>query len=236
MKLDNITLVAATGASKDVDKTIKALEFSCKNIVFKNVKLLCPQANNIKHEYIETFEIDELDRINYSKLMINDLHKYIDTDFCITIQYDGFVIDHKKWNNHFLNFDYIGAPWLGSNTYHFYNRVGNGGFSLRSKKFLLESKELEYQSDIQFTPVIPKEETITPEDWFMCCYKYKHMVQRGIKFADIFTAYNFSVEHPNNLNFHLEYKYYNPKILETYQSFGFHGEFNTAAMELLQNA
>ena len=63
------------------------------------------------------------------------LKKYIDTDFCLIIQGDGFVIHPENWTDEFLKYDYIGAPWRNLAHYSFI-RVGNGGFSLRSKKLL----------------------------------------------------------------------------------------------------
>ena len=52
------------------------------------------------------------------------------------------------------------------------------------------------------------------------------MVNRGIKFAPKELAYKFSVEHPiNNLGV------YDRNVLSTYNSFGFHGDFNTAGMK-----
>ena len=52
----------------------------------------------------------------------------------LIIQHDGFILNHKAWDNEFLNYDYIGAPvyWMGNKLIE----VGNGGFSLRSKKLL----------------------------------------------------------------------------------------------------
>ncbi len=83
--------------------------------------------------------------MGYSKFMLQDLYKFVDTKFCLVIQSDGFVINPNLWTNQFLEYDYIGAPW--PNEISVYNasinkidlaknRVGNGGFSLRSKRLL----------------------------------------------------------------------------------------------------
>jgi len=60
---------------------------------------------------------------------------------CLLVQPDGFVINPDKWDNQFFEYDYIGAPW--EQVPHSYldpwgkpHRVGNGGFSFRSKKLL----------------------------------------------------------------------------------------------------
>ena len=66
----------------------------------------------------------------YSHFMIKELYKYFDTDFVLVIQADGYVLNGKSWLPEFLHYDYIGAPW----TYPDGKNVGNGGFSIRSKK------------------------------------------------------------------------------------------------------
>ena len=222
IRLDNITLMSIIGSESYLDNTIKAIRYSCKNIEFEKVKLLSNKY--IKLDDIEVIEIEPLDKEKYAEFCIYDLPNYIDTDFCLTVQYDGFVINHNLWKEEFLSFDYIGAPWLSEPR----NNVGNGGFSLRSKKFLQAARTLEYNSKLKFQPYIPAGELITPEDWFVCNYSYQKMLDMNVKFADIKTAYSFSVEHPSNI------KNYDRANINTYNSFGFHGNFNTGAMKLLE--
>lgn len=69
----------------------------------------------------------------YSQFIIKELHKYFNTDFVLVVQHDGFILDGNMWNSEFLNYDYIGAPWLYTDG----KNVGNGGFSIRSYKLQL---------------------------------------------------------------------------------------------------
>jgi hypothetical protein len=85
----------------------------------------------------------------YSYFMTHELHKYIDTDFIICIQTDGYVINPKGWKDEFLEYDYIGAPWtVGYNKHADFpdcvheTTVGNGGFSLRSKRLCERVSEI----------------------------------------------------------------------------------------------
>ena len=66
----------------------------------------------------------------YSRFMLRDLHRHIATSHALCVQWDGYVLDPARWDREFLEYDYIGAPWP-----HFGDamRVGNGGFSLRSR-------------------------------------------------------------------------------------------------------
>ena len=73
----------------------------------------------------------------YSYFCIKELANYVDTSHCLLIQWDGYVINEDAWQECFLEYDYIGAPW----NYFDGRNVGNGGFSLRSKKLLSILKE-----------------------------------------------------------------------------------------------
>ena len=39
-------------------------------------------------------------------------YKYIKTSHVLIVQWDGYIINSKKWDSRFLNFDYIGAPFI----------------------------------------------------------------------------------------------------------------------------
>jgi hypothetical protein len=68
----------------------------------------------------------------YNKFIIEQLPLYATADFYIVLQYDGFVLNGSLWDDAYLVYDYIGAPWPN---YEFH-RVGNGGFSLRSRRLI----------------------------------------------------------------------------------------------------
>ena len=136
LNLPRVTLVSVS--SVNPEKNLRALEW-CMNLVdFQECKLITDKS--IKSEKIKVEECRFLDSIDeYSNFMIYDLDEHIQTDFALVIQPDGFIVNPDSWTDEFLEFDYIGAPWpegmfiddSGENI-----RVGNGGFSLRSKKIL----------------------------------------------------------------------------------------------------
>jgi len=221
-QLKNTTLFAVVGSEEYLLDTIKAVEHCMKYVKFDKVKVA--SCVLFESNEITCVPIKKISKIEYCYLFLYHLKNIIDTDFCLTVQSDGFVIDGNHWDDKFFEYDYIGAPWL---QFKEKNCVGNGGFSLRSKKFIQECSKLEYNSKIDFKQNIPKDQLITPEDWFSCVYSYDRMTSMGIKFADINTAYSFSVEHPSF------FKQYDRNNIATYKSFGFHGNFNTAGMRLL---
>ena len=65
--------------------------------------------------------------------MLQELHDHISTAHALCIQWDGYVLNAQAWDASFLDYDYIGSVWPQFGDGH---RVGNGGFSLRSKRLL----------------------------------------------------------------------------------------------------
>ena len=191
LNLSNITLIALT--SVKIPQTIKALEYSCREIKFGDVKLASDiKPDNlpsyIKHEY--TPKSSNIDEWNYN--IIYNLPKHVETEFCILIQDNGFVVNANSWRDEFLNYDYIGAPWPIPNDNFSYRdingeliRQGNS-VSLRSKKLLDVPNKL----NLEWKPF----HGYTNEDGFICVnYRHKY-VEQGCKFADIDVAKYFSHE------------------------------------------
>jgi len=104
---------------------------------------------------------------------IANLHKYFETDYVLTIQMDGFPL--RRGLEAFVGqYDYIGAPWGRASWYtnlvfpYPKYSVGNGGFSLRSKKicqmaswlFLRKYRLLPYcyavVDDVFYCKVLPR--------------------------------------------------------------------------------
>lgn len=82
---------------------------------------------------IEVLTIPKIsNKADYSLFMLKQLGGYIESDFVLVTQWDGFVIDGTKWRDTFFEYDYIGARWWYDDAYN----VGNGGFSFRSKRLL----------------------------------------------------------------------------------------------------
>lgn len=219
--LSKITLISICD-DKYVDKTLLSMQICMSKANFYDQIIITNSEK--KHNNINSIYVEKIDLIEYSRICINDLVKYIQSDFCLIVQWDGFIINEKSWTDEFLNYDYIGAPWGYPSDCR--NRIGNGGFSLRSKKFLEVSSRIEYTPyDYQvYTELQRHDRQISPEDWFLCYDKYYYLLDNNIKFPPIELAYKFSVEHPS------EIKQYDRDDISTYGSFGFHGDFNKAAM------
>jgi predicted O-methyltransferase YrrM len=127
-------------------------------------------------------KIDPISTREYNMFMSKELNSIVNTDYVLVIQHDGFILNPDKWDNRFLEYDYIGAPWSAKYTEHADRRVGNGGFSLRSKKFL-EACEKDFEGHWGRN-----------EDWEICVVQREFFESRRIKFAPVEVASKFSME------------------------------------------
>ena len=195
LALPNVTLLAAT--SVEIDQTNFNLKISSEDIEFAEIKFLSSSVPSRKYSDIKYISIPQMNLSDYSRLMIEDLHKYFKTSHCLIVQSDSFVVNSDLWKEEFLEFDYIGAPW--SNKVQVNpnlvlnmekNPVGNGGFSLRSRKLVETTAKINFDS-LKFP--------ITSEDVLICHYLYKEMVASGIRFASPKLAAQFSMENENHL-------------------------------------
>jgi hypothetical protein len=144
---------------------------------------------------IDYFQAPPIKTTNdYSDLLLTGIGQYVDSSHVLIIQWDSFVTHPELWGNEFLSYDYIGPVW----PHHPETPVGNGGFSLRSKKLL----------DIIKEPGFVKKH---PEDYCICADNREFLDLHKIKIAPVSIAEQFAVE----------------RTL-WHKAFGFHGFFNFA--------
>lgn len=204
--LSNVTLICVT--SVKIQESIRSL-IHCANLMkFKEVKFITHENINIDSMKVE--KCRKLTSIEaYSHYMIYDLHKHVDTDFCLTIQHDGFIVNPNLWDDNFLKYDYIGAPWkitdhcyLDPNGKHI--RVGNGGFSLRSKKLLNTPnyEHIPFASTMYGGYYKHLNHFSSNEDNIICVHNHELYEKYENKFAPFEVALTFSKETilPENTN------------------------------------
>ena len=69
----------------------------------------------------------------YSEFYIKEMYKYVDTPLALTFHHDSFIANPDAWEDEFLKYDYIGAPWRHPGAP---SVGGNGGFAIRSRRLL----------------------------------------------------------------------------------------------------
>lgn len=164
-------------------------------------------------------------REEYSNFIVKELYKFFDTSHVLVAQWDGFILNPDRWTDEFLNYDYIGAPWpknlLGEGVpEHFI--VGNGGFSLRSKKLQ------------DFLGQDPRIEMTHKAEDVLICQQYRSLLEeQGFIFAPLEIAQQFSHENDpvtDSFGVHARIKLVSGKPKEKklgkiYDCFLYNGEF-----------
>ena len=191
--LSEVTLVAVTSVA--IEPTIDALRASMQRARFGEVLLLSDQRPPDSEPEIKWRRIAPLiSRVDYSRFMLRDLADHVATDYALCVQWDGFILNGAAWDPRFLDFDYIGAVWPQFDDGH---NVGNGGFSLRSRRLLEACKRLPFDG-------------LDAEDIVIGRTFRSRLETEGIRFAPATVANRFAYERNE------------PSGLE----FGFHGAFN----------
>ena len=227
MKLDlkDVTLCAISSVS--IEDTIKALKYSMKDIKFAEVKFISD--HKIDEPDIEWIECEKLDYTGYNLFNVNELHKHINTKFVLKIHADGFVIHADEWRDEFLEYDYIGAPWAHQPEWGCVgeHRVGNGGFTLRSKGLIEAPTKYDFPDRLDRVIMAPdsrpelKGQIITWNEDGYFCREYRHLFkEKGFKYAPVDVAKHFSHEG------------WCPEINGIYP-FGFHGKHHVNCISLL---
>ena len=179
--LENVSLVIVDCLGFHSAKL--SLEHCRADINFGEAKLLC-------HFDIDDPVIEKIPKISsieeYSIFMVRDLANYFSKDFVLVAQWDGFVWHPELWDDEFLKYDYIGAPWYPDQLKpgvpkHF--TVGNGGFSLRSKRLQ------EFLRD-NFDNLLWHK----AEDVVISQFNRNYLESNGFKFAPSEVAEKFSIE------------------------------------------
>lgn len=196
-KVPNTTLCCVDCETHEL--SIKALNHCASTCNFENILFL----TDIEYadKKIEVINIPSIKtKEQYSRFIIRELGSYIKTDYVLIIQYDGFIVNPQSWTPDFLKYDYIGAKWWW---YPDRLNVGNGGFSLRSRKLLKALCSDAINDDYA---------SLTKGEDTLICRAYRSFLEAeyDIKFAPETIADRFSHEFSKPVG----------------KPFGFHGIFN----------
>ena len=165
--LPDITLCGVD--TRDTRLAVRSLRRSMAAIEFGRVVLFSDR----EVDGVPTQIIDPINSIaEYSNFVLHDLPHYIHTDFALITQWDGYAWNPDAWSTDFLSYDYIGAPWNDG-------AVGNGGFSLRSRRLMLMCTNIQ---------------TNRPEDVAICRVHRAQLEADGMRFAPLGVAQRFSFE------------------------------------------
>jgi hypothetical protein len=185
--LKNVLLMAI--GSTHTKETEKALEICQSECVFKDVVFFTDD-ETVKYQHA----INPLKSIKeYDYFVLKELPQLITgkAEYYLTVHWDGFIVNSRAWTKEFFKYDYIGAVWP------WFNYIcGNGGFCLKSQKFI--------ETQLQ---ILDKLDITKPDDVALCITARKLFVEKGCLFAPAEIAFKFSIESDR---------------YDKYNSFGFH--------------
>jgi len=190
LPLPQVTLCAIS--SVNIEATIAALEASLAQIDVPASLLLTDSAVKPDHPSIRVVPIAPITSSQaYSDFLLTQLVDHVDTSHCLIIQWDGHVLDASRWDSDFLAYDYIGASWPQFSDGH---DVGNGGFSLRSRRLMQLCRDPAFKASHAEDIAIGR----TNRDW---------LEANGMRFAPRAMADRFAAERAGDIA----------------ESFGYHG-------------
>jgi hypothetical protein len=189
--LKDITLLALCCDNR-VEGTINALKICMSYFDFGSVKYLSDSKpdnlpSDIKWEYIPKIENIH----SYDVFAFENMYKHVSTSHALICQDHAYIIDASQWSDDWLQWDYLGAIWPIKPEYVSVStgeqiRVGNGGFSLRSKRLLSLPSQLGLKTVY--------DRGFSCDDGLFCSYYRKTFLDHGIKYPDVHTAARFSFE------------------------------------------
>lgn len=127
MKLQLPTVTLLLVDCLNTDRAIKVLEICKRKADFGAIKFLTSLPTDYEHA-VKIMPLNTL--VAYSIFMLTKAHEYIDTPNCLIVQRDGWILNPESFDPAWLDLDYIGPLYVQ------YDKVGSGGFSLRSKRIM----------------------------------------------------------------------------------------------------
>lgn len=205
MKLDlkRITAVGFFGRGDDwgqykqtTERIDKILTYMLKTIDFAEIVMVStykPKVEGIRH-----IQINPVTYIEFNKWCLHEFGNYVNSDYGLRFEDDGFPLNPEFWDDEFLNYDYVGAPCRTTDGIQYaQEQIGGGGFTLRSKRLVEYTKTIDYDNK-------------TNEDTIISFYKRDEIVSLGMKICPHTIARKFVVQNPLDESHTIE------------TSFGFH--------------
>ena len=219
LRLPQVTLCCVDSTAR-LPWALEAMQRCLDAVEFGDAFLCTDAASLAGHALphgVRWVEIEALRSIEaYSEYMLKSLSPQVRTSHVLVVQWDGFVLQPGAWDDAFLSYDYIGAPWP-----HIAEpcSVGNGGFSLRSARLLAALREL---------PLVPGES----EDISICITHRAALEARGMRFAPPPLARRFAVEDGelDDRVFGFHGPYHLPKVLSPARTLAFVESLDTSAV------
>lgn len=221
----SLTIISVTGHSDYTLGSMYAIMRSYQALQPKIARLaailISPDKPHNLPTYIKHIQCKSFTYREYNALAFSELGQFVETDFALIVQDDGWVWDGDNWREEFFQYDYIGPPIAryieneaGKIAVHYpdvwqanylsppkgWYEPQNGGFSLRSKAMLDAPKKygLTYPFSLKVTTQEPIEiqyiDENMHEDVLLSGVHRAFLEQQGLRFAPREIAFYFATE------------------------------------------
>lgn len=196
-KKEDISLVLVSTGSNSINE-LKTIEH-CQNIFPCEQAIYFTFDKSIKSDKVtivsNVYGLDKYCGPDF--FILSQLPNYIRTPYYLIVSINGFILNPDKWDDEFKKYHYLAGAWeLHPYDYHpsfqpvaEHNRIGCGGFSLRSRLLGMTVAGIfnEMSKQSSFSPF----ENWSPEDKYIC-HKLKPLLEsKGFKFGNLDTATRF---------------------------------------------
>lgn len=200
MEHKDLTIVSVYGHN-DGSGALPSIVRSMRELPGSRGLLLSIERPKEMPDGVEWRKIYPLDYRAYSTFMLHCLYAFIDTEFCLVVQDDGWVLDGRNFKPEYYDYDYIGgithAGLVGDSlllgfgwvAHHDAVLVQNGGFSLRSRRLL------EACNKHGIAQAFSGEIHLWNEDVQLSCLRKPWFEELGYRIAPPEVAKAFSLEH-----------------------------------------
>lgn len=196
--LPDVTLLAIS--SDRVQSNIDALVRCMGLMNFGAVKFLSHvKPDNLPDgiQFEESMHLKSIKDFDYYAFRC--LGKHVQTSHCLMVQDHAFILHPEIWKDDWLQFDFCGALWperpeFISQSTGTLVRLGNGGFSLRSKRIM----DLPEKLDL---PVV-EDRGFSNDDGLLNSLYRKVLLENGVVYPEAIDIPEFSYENdtPENIN------------------------------------
>jgi hypothetical protein len=193
---EDITVVAIHG-NGGILKMVPSVERTARGMPGCRSLLITDTLVDTRHPQKRLAQ--KIDFLGYSEFVLFCLHHFIETDYALIVQADGWALNQANWDDKWFEYDYIGGLTHGAlaegTFFPWYKWVGkrdplvvqNGGFSLRSKRLL------EAPSRYGIVRHIKGDFALNNEDIQLCCYMRPALESVGMVFEPDEEAKRFAL-------------------------------------------
>jgi len=197
IKIPDVTLLAIS--STEEEGSIKSLVKCCEQIEFGDVKFVSHKKPESMPDFITWEYCPEIKSYReFDQYVFPYMGEHVQTSHMLMVQTHAYILHPELWDDNWLVYDFIGAPWQERPEFISVStgemvRVGNGGFSLRSKKLL----DLPLKLNL---PVVI-DRGYSSDDGLINSYYRKIFLDNGIKYPSVDVAAKFAFENivPENI-------------------------------------